>query len=349
MKKSLLILSLIATSFANAQECSELFISEYVEGWSNNKALEIYNPTASSISLSNYIIARYSNGSTTASVQNAVQLTGTIPAFGVYVAVLEKLDPNGTGQEAPIWDSLQARADGFYAPDYNTSNAMYWNGDDAVVLLKGTLTSDPNQVLTTIPGMTVIDIFGKIGERPTNNQGGNSQPTGGWSTVFPYNGLNGVNVTVDHSMIRKSEIKTGQTSPTISFFNPMLEWDTIPAVVVRLDLNGDTIFGGTGNPILDGNWNSLGTHDCGCNPLGIIETAKEVVIISPNPSTGTFFVKGLNEINTITVLNALGQKVKKINVNGELNKTFTLDLKGVYFVQLSRSTGESITKKIIVR
>ena len=350
MKKSLLLLSLVFASLGHAQDCSKIFISEYVEGWSNNKALEIYNPTASPVNLSEYIIARYSNGSTSAQVKHAVQLTGTIAPYDVYVAVLSKLDPNGTGQEAPVWDSLQARADGFYSPDYNVSQAMYWNGDDAVVLLKGTLTADPNQVLTTIAGIVVIDIFGKIGEQPTNDQGTTS-PAGGWSTAFPYTGMLGTIVTQDHSLIRKSTIKKGETNPAISFFNPLLEYDSIPAVVVRLDANGDTLFGTSGNPILDGNWKSLGTHSCACDPAtaSIVETAKATLNIYPNPSTGTFQISGLSEINTIVVLNALGQKVKTINVEGKLYTSIALELKGVYFVQLSTATGETITKKVIVK
>ena len=46
----------------NAQECVEIFISEYVEGWSNNKAIELYNPTDEDVDLSNYRLERYSNG-----------------------------------------------------------------------------------------------------------------------------------------------------------------------------------------------------------------------------------------------------------------------------------------------
>ena len=348
MKKSLILLSLVFASFANAQDCSKIFISEYVEGWSNNKALEIYNPTANPINLAGYVIARYSNGSTSAQVKNAVQLSGTVAPYSVYVAVIDKQDPNGTGQEAPVWDSLAVRADGFYSPDYNTSNAMYWNGDDAVVLLQGTLTSHPNQVLTTIAGMTVIDIFGKIGEQPTNDQGSTS-PAGGWSTDFPYTGMVGIIVTQDHSLIRKSTIKKGETSPTISFFNPLAEYDSIPAVVVRLDANGDTLYGTSGNPILDGNWNSLGTHDCGCNPLSVKENTKEVLSIYPNPSKGIFQIKGLSEINSIVVVNALGQKVKSINLKGASSTSFEIELKGVYFVQLETTSGDLITKKVIVK
>ena len=125
MKKTLLILSAFVGTFSMAQDCSELFISEYVEGWSNNKAIEIYNPTGTDIDLSQYFIVRYSNGATIATPANAVALVGMIPAKGVHVGVIEKLDPQGTGQEAPVWDSLQARADEFYCPDYNVSNAFY--------------------------------------------------------------------------------------------------------------------------------------------------------------------------------------------------------------------------------
>jgi Lamin Tail Domain/Secretion system C-terminal sorting domain len=351
MKKSLLFLSLFLASVANAQDCSKIFISEYVEGWSNNKAMEIYNPTPNPVNLAEYFVARYSNGSSSAQVKHSVQLSGTVAPYDVFVAVLEKLDPNGTGQEAPIWDSLQARADGYFSPDYNISQAFYWNGDDAVVLVKGTLTANPDQVVTTIPGIIVIDIFGKIGEQPTNDQGTTS-PAGGWSTDFPYTGMNGTIVTQDHSLIRKSTIKKGEINPAISFFNPLLEWDSIPAVIVRLDpVTGDTVFGTTGNPILDGNWTSLGSHNCACDPAtqSIDENKKNILSIYPNPSQGTFQVNGLANVSRIVVLNALGQKVETLNVSGKVSTSFNLDLKGVYFVQFTTNTGETITKKVIVK
>ncbi|MFT6281314.1 MAG: hypothetical protein ACJA0U_001441, partial [Salibacteraceae bacterium] len=185
MKKTLLILSAFVGTFSMAQDCSELFISEYVEGVSNNKALEIYNPTGADIDLSQYIIVRYSNGSTSVTPANAVALVGIIPAKGVHVAVIEKLIPNDPDpQEAEVWDSLQARADEFYCPDYNTSNAFYWNGNDAVVLAKGSIGDIANAQL--------IDLFGKIGEDPGI----------AWTSDFPYTGA-GDEVTKDHSLIRK--------------------------------------------------------------------------------------------------------------------------------------------------
>jgi predicted extracellular nuclease len=69
MKTTFTLGFLLLLNTLSAQgNCTELFISEYVEGWSNNKALEIYNPTSQAINLSGYFVSRYSNGSTSATV-----------------------------------------------------------------------------------------------------------------------------------------------------------------------------------------------------------------------------------------------------------------------------------------
>ena len=54
MKKTLLFIGALTfgANLAQAQTCSEIFISEYVEGSGNDKAIELYNPTANSINLS---------------------------------------------------------------------------------------------------------------------------------------------------------------------------------------------------------------------------------------------------------------------------------------------------------
>jgi len=330
MKNFLLVFTLILSFTSFEQDCGELFISEYVEGWSNNKALEIYNPTSNSIDLSAYMVIRYSNGSTSASSSNAVQLSGSVDAYSVHVGVLEKLDANGTGQEAPIWDSLQAKADAYYCPEYNTSNAWYFNGNDAIVLAKGSISDIANSV--------VVDIFGKIGEDPGD----------AWTTEFPYTGA-GAEVTKDHSMIRKANIQAGETNPVISFFDPLLEYDSIPAVVVRLDENGDPVLSTNGNPILDGNWSSLGVHDCDCNPAGIDESNHETFKIFPNPSNGQFTISHLSNIDVIEIRNALGQKIYNVD-NIDQSTTITLDeSKGVYFVSLIHKNGNTSIRKIIVK
>ena len=64
MKRILLAIGVLFSISVNAQvlDCSDLFISEYVEGPHNNNAIEIYNPTSATIDLSGYTINRYSNG-----------------------------------------------------------------------------------------------------------------------------------------------------------------------------------------------------------------------------------------------------------------------------------------------
>jgi predicted extracellular nuclease len=62
---------------------NELFFSEYVEGTSNNKALEIANFTGSVVSLANYTIAKNVNGA--GGWGTPYQLTGAINAADVFV------------------------------------------------------------------------------------------------------------------------------------------------------------------------------------------------------------------------------------------------------------------------
>ena len=192
-------------------------------------------------------------------------------------------------------------------------------------------------------------LVGKIGENPANETGSTANNDGAWSTQFPYSTGLGTLVTKDHSMIRKSTIQKGvATQP--SFFDPLLEYDSIPAVIVRLDANGDTLFGTSGNPILDGNWNSLGVHDCLCNPAGIDETENPALLVYPNPSTGLINLKNSQEVKSIQLINALGQQVAVYN---NLNKPFiTLELdgnKGVYFLKISMKNGSSEIRRVILK
>jgi len=198
MKKALLALVfpvICLSAQAQTQDCSELFISEYVVGTGNNRALELYNPTAASINLGDYKVGRFRDGATNPML---LSLAGTIQPYGTYVIVVDKRDPNGTGFEQPVADELQAVADTFVNPVYVQSNSpFYFNGDDAVPLIKGT--------------NTLLDLIGKIGEDPGT----------AWSDA------NGTWWTVNKTLVRKSEIKKGVTqNPDV--FLPELEWDSLP-------------------------------------------------------------------------------------------------------------------------
>ena len=73
---------IVVSNAAPNPACSELFFSQYMEGSASNKALEIYNPSSSSIDLSNYTLVMYNNGG---NAVNTLALTGSIAANSTYV------------------------------------------------------------------------------------------------------------------------------------------------------------------------------------------------------------------------------------------------------------------------
>jgi hypothetical protein len=72
---------------------TELFFSEYIEGSSNNKALEVYNGTGAAVDLAAgaYNVQMYFNGNPTAGL--TVNLTGTVADEDVYVLAHESANP----------------------------------------------------------------------------------------------------------------------------------------------------------------------------------------------------------------------------------------------------------------
>ena len=205
MKK---ILLLIIASFAinlNAQivSCTELFISEYIEGPANNNAIEIYNPTNATIDLTEYTINRYGNGAT--SGPDVWPLSGSIAA-GEAIAV-------GNGQLDSLWvstywsvpvDPVFYNACGIHGSGlYPTP--FYFNGDDAMTLEKSG---------------NIIDIFGKVGEDP-----GNAWTDDASAGYTDANG--GTWWTKRQTLVRKASVTQGIiTNPIL--FNPTLEYDSLP-------------------------------------------------------------------------------------------------------------------------
>ena len=133
-------LAVLAAAPANAAP-TELFFSEYVEGSSNNKALEIYNGTAAPVVLNtgtaatSYSVQMFFNGSATAGL--TINLTGTVAAGDVFVL----------GQSAATLPEILA-AD-------QLNGAGWFNGDDAVVLRKGTTRARRDRPDRHRPGQRV--------------------------------------------------------------------------------------------------------------------------------------------------------------------------------------------------
>ncbi len=113
---------------------TELFMSEYIEGSSFNKAIEIYNGTGAAVDLvaGGYTLELYSNGA--ASASQSVALGGTIADGDVYVLA-----------------NSQADAAILAVTDLISNAVINFNGDDAVVLRKNGV---------------VVDVFGQIGFDP---------------------------------------------------------------------------------------------------------------------------------------------------------------------------------------
>lgn len=150
---------------------TELIFSEYVEGGSNNKAIEIFNPTEASIDLTQYRLRQYSNGNTTTSLD--VQLIGTLAAGDAFVFTQ-------SGASA----ALVALA------DQTVNGTSLFNGDDALVLVKGG---------------NVVDSIGQVGVDPGSE----------WGT--------GLTSTQDNTLRRAPGVCVGDTDPS-NAFDPAVEW-----------------------------------------------------------------------------------------------------------------------------
>ncbi|MFC8680728.1 ExeM/NucH family extracellular endonuclease [Microbacterium ureisolvens] len=139
---SLAAAGVVAFATPAAAAPGDLLISEYIEGSSFNKAIEIYNPSTAGVDLAaaGYALRIHFNGSTTASTIN---LQGNVAAGDVFV--LAQQNSAGT----PVDAAITAQAD-------QLTTASLWNGDDAIALVKGT---------------EVVDVIGQIGVDPGTEWG----------------------------------------------------------------------------------------------------------------------------------------------------------------------------------
>jgi hypothetical protein len=306
MKKTLLLLFVLAFSgIVMAQ--NQIFISEYVEGSGNNRALELYNPTNQDVLLqdSGFVLVRYSNGSTT---PHSLVITGTVPAKGTYVFVSDKRNPNGTGYDTMVDPALQAKADTFVCPQYSVNKMFYFNGNDAVTL--------------ELPNGVYVDIFGKIGEDP--GDAWTMDAAAGYTSA-----LGGRWWTKNHTLIRKPDVTGGVTVNPNPFFIVANEWDSLPK----------------------NTFDHLGWHQFG---VGIqVATKSNNAFFYPNPATnGWFMVKGTEIINSVEIMNVIGQSVaylKNPAQRGDMKVSTENMPEGIYMVRINFADNTSIIKKVIIK
>ena len=126
----ILMLGFVSLIFAQA---ADLFFSEYVEGSSNNKAIEIFNGTGAPVDLSQYTVKLASNGGTW-STSNSVTLSGTLNNNDVFV--IANSQANQT-----ILDVADL-----------THTVTYFNGNDCLGLFHGDTMIDIIGVYQQDPG-----------------------------------------------------------------------------------------------------------------------------------------------------------------------------------------------------
>ena len=171
MNKLYLILFSLLLSLSSFGQSSDLFISEYAEGNSNNKYLEIYNGTGADVDLSNYSLSNCNNGCDIADQfdypNTVIFNAGTILANGdVYVIA-------------------HPSADGSIVADQ--THQFLSNGNDAYALTLAGATADT---------YTIIDIVGDMQA---------ADPGDGWEVA----GI--ADATKDHTLVRKCSITDGNT------------------------------------------------------------------------------------------------------------------------------------------
>ena len=156
---------------------NSLFFSEYAEGSSNNKYLEIYNGTGADVDLSNYSLSSCSNGCDEDSEwdypDNVTFAAGTIIADGdVYVV-------------------YHGSADAAIVAEGDQTFTYLSNGDDVFAITEAGATAS---------SYTIIDIIGEMG----------GDPGSGWAVA-------GVaDATKEHTLVRKSSITSGTTNWTVA-------------------------------------------------------------------------------------------------------------------------------------
>ena len=187
MNKYVLIFALILFSCSEGSDDSSdtanggsdnqtvnLFFSEYAEGSSNNKYVEIYNPSSTTVNLNNYQIKGTNNGTAWGdNGERELALGGTLAANSVYIICTDAADP-----------AIIAKAD--LAVPYESP--VHYNGNDAIAIFG--IDGSGNFSI-------IMDVIGNLTDPGTGN---------GWSVAGTEN------ATKDHTLVRKSSISKGNTN-----------------------------------------------------------------------------------------------------------------------------------------
>ncbi len=358
-------------------QCDQLFISEYVEGYASNKALEIYNPTSAAINLSGFSIARFSNGSSVAPANKIIQLPNKmLQPHDVFVVVLDKQDMSlwNSDLDKPAWNgynvvdtlfdlvTMEPRLDddgnvimgpqydddvnALFGDEYNEKYDLQCKADAffcPVYNVNNTMYFNGNDAVALIIGTEVVDgseildVIGVIGEDPAG---------GAWVT----DDMNMYDLTKDRTLVRSSEITTGRNAAA----------DVIAGA-------GGTFHGEGWWSYPKNSFDFLGIHNSVCNteviperfscltgPVTSVSGINEIPFkMYPNPnSTKELTIEAEADIQRVAIYNLLGQAVlQDRTATAGLNQT-QIDLtklgKGMYLVNLFFEDDKVSIQKLVV-
>lgn len=166
--------------FVSVQAQDALIISEYIEGSSNNKAIELFNTSFDSVDLGSYQIAQSVNG-------GGWEFYHTFPAGAkigpqsTYVIITDQVDP-----------TLFAAEDADEVLGF--PSVVHHNGDDARAIIRIDTTGETNDT-------TFVDIFGYP----------DVDPGSGWDVAGVTGG------TANQTLVRKPNVYSGNVDSLGSF------------------------------------------------------------------------------------------------------------------------------------
>jgi Lamin Tail Domain/Secretion system C-terminal sorting domain len=359
MKKFILsLVALIATFNAFAQTpCSELFISEYIEGTNTNKAIGIYNPTGVAVNLAGYSLGRFSNGASSLSSTTLIQLSGIVQPYDEYVFAISHADTTIGGQDQPVWNGYQkmalntdavtglpqlgANGDSLYrALTYNTASAKFqwestyksrWDlkgrADQSicpVYATNNTMYHNGDDAMALIKGFNVanpnvIDAVGVIGEDPGTSW---TDP----NAASPYL----IQQTQDRTLVRKPNITGG---------------------LVLISDGGTTVFNAGDWKMYSQNYFlDLGKHVSTCY-IGTENKLNNLAFnLYPNPiSHGFVTIRTTENIVTTTVTDLVGRTIRTEKGSNLQSVDMTNLIGGVYVVTVTAANGTQGVQKVVVQ
>lgn len=329
-------------AFAQSTGGHELFFSAYNEGahpstgpnnippgggtpsQGSERALQIFNPTNTTINLDAYSVARYSNGSTTVFQEEKVKRTipasapntltqGDVFVIGAFKATL-----------TDIVNNMDQRSSD-YGPITNSTvivqgGPVTFDGNDAMVLRRWT----SGIAGTGTP--VIVDIIGVIGENPGNI---------GWLTNTVVGGQTMTVKTTNQSLNRIGSIENGVRTTDSTTYEIGNEWEVYSAWNGVSDPAG--YFGQSYANLAGHASRYTGTYGA-YGPLGVLEDFNKAITVYPNPTANKEVKIRIEntKVASISILNALGQNVKvspATAAQGILSVDVSSLKPGLYFVK----------------